>query len=254
MDPTAPATSTAGLGTTGLKPAGNASLGSTMGKDEFLKLLMAQLEYQDPMSPMADHEFVAQLATFSGLEQQMVANERLGELQLSQLSSGNAQLAGFIGKDVVARGDTITLDDGPAAPIAVKLDGPASQVRVTVRDASGSVVSVIEGGPRAAGGNDIAWPGTDGSGNPLPPGNYTVSVDAKDGNGQPVSASTLITGVVSGLSFENGYAELLVGSRRIQPADIISVGAPASTNPIPTANPNPPANPAPEPPSPGIGG
>lgn len=238
MEPTSPTTSTAGLGTTGLQPTGTAALGGALGKDEFLKLLMAQIQFQDPMSPMADHEFVAQLATFSGLEQQMVANERLGELQLSQLSSGNAQLAGFIGQSVVARGDSLTIGDGAVPPVSVQLDGAAAKVDITIRDAAGSVVATIDGGSRPAGSSEVAWPGTDGSGNPLPPGNYSVSVEDTDAQGQPVAASTLTSGVVTGVSFENGYAELLIGSRRIQPADILSVGA--APQPSPTTPPTAP--------------
>ncbi len=240
MDPTTATTNTAGLGTTGLQPSGNAAMGSAMGKDDFLKLLMAQIQYQDPMSPMADHEFVAQLATFSGLEQQMVANERLGELQLAQLSAGNTQLAGFIGKSVVARGDTVTLGEGAVPPVAVQLSGAAATVEITIRDANGSVVATIDGGARPTGSTEIAWNGTGVDGQKLPPGDYTVSVTARDAEGNPVTASPLVSGVVSGLSFENGFAELLVGSRRIQPADILSVGS-APADAIPSPSPTEPA-------------
>lgn len=230
MDPTSKTPhSTGGLGTSGLSPTGTTALGNaatkSLGKDDFLKLLMAQIQYQDPMSPMSDQAFVAQLATFSGLEQQMVANERLGELQMAQLSAGNAQLAGFIGQEVVARGDTLTLDGGPPPPISIQLEGNASDVEVTVRDASGGVVATVSAGGRSAGSGQIAWPGTDANGTPLPPGEYTVSVTAKDAQGGPVGVAPLVSGVVTGISFENGFAELLVGSRRIQPADILSVGS-----------------------------
>lgn len=239
MDPTSSTTSTAGLGTAGLQPAG-APLGNALGKDDFLKLLMAQIQFQDPMSPMADHEFVAQLATFSGLEQQMLANDRLGELQLAQLSTGNAQLAGFIGENVVARGDTMTLGSGPVPPLSVQLDGAAANVTITVRDKAGSIVSTVDAGSRPAGSHDISWPGTGLDGQPLPAGDYTISVEATDAQGEPVTASPLVSGVITGVSFENGFAELLVGSRRIQPADILSVGdapAPAPSTPTPTPTP-----------------
>jgi flagellar basal-body rod modification protein FlgD len=251
MDPVSTSTSTpGGLGTSGITPAGGGALTnaatSSLGKDDFLKLLMAQIQHQDPMSPMADHEFVAQLATFSGLEQQMVANERLGELQMAQLSAGNAQLAGFIGQDVVARGDHLTLTGGTPPPIPIQLASNATEVEVTVRDASGSVVATVKAGSKPEGSGSIAWPGTDADGNALPPGEYTVSVTAKDAQGQSVDVSPLVRGVITGVSFENGYAELLVGSTRIQPADILSVGAPttapASPNNTPILPPLPGTN------------
>jgi flagellar basal-body rod modification protein FlgD len=227
MDPTTATNATAGLGTSGITPAG-APMTSALGKDDFLKLLMAQIQHQDPMSPLADHEFVAQLATFSGLEQQMLSNERLGELQLAELSSGNAQLAGFIGQEVVASGDSLRYDGGTAPPVALDLDGAAAAVKITIKASDGRVVSTIDAGARPEGSSSVPWNAVDANGQPLPAGEYTVSVDAVDRNGNPVTARTLITGTVTGLSFENGYAELLIGDRRIQPADIVSVGAPSS--------------------------
>lgn len=238
MDPTTATTPTAGLGTSGIAPAG-APMGNALGKDDFLKLLMAQIQHQDPMSPMADHEFVAQLATFSGLEQQMLANDRLGELQLAQLSAGNAQLAGFIGQEVVAAGDTVTVGEGTTPPVAIDLDAAAATVTITVKDADGRIVSTIDAGSRSAGSSDVVWNAVDANGQPLPAGDYTVSIEAKDRNGAPVTGRTLVSGTVTGLSFENGYAELLVGEHRIQPADIVSVGTDDTTTSPPPRTPSP---------------
>lgn len=224
MDPISTTSAPTGLGTSGAASSG-ASLGSALGKEDFLKLLMAQLQHQDPMSPMEDHEFVAQLATFSGLEQQMLANDRLEQLQLAQLSAGNAQLTGFIGQHVVARGDTLTLDGGTPPPVAVQLDTAAAHVNVIVRDADGNVVAGFDAGARAPGSHDLSWPGVDKNGQPLPAGDYTVSVTALDAQGRPVNASPLVSGTVSGVSFDKGYPEILVGDHRIAPADILSVDA-----------------------------
>lgn len=223
MDPISTTATTSGLGT-GAAASNGASLGSALGKEDFLKLLMAQLQHQDPMSPMEDHEFVAQLATFSGLEQQMLANDRLEQLQLAQLSAGNAQLTGFIGQEVIARGDTLTLDGGSPPPVAVKLDAPAAHVMVTVRDADGNIVAGFDGGAQGPGSHDLKWAGVDKNGQPLPAGEYSVSVVATDAQGRPVTASPLVSGIVSGVSFDKGYPEILVGDHRIAPADILSVG------------------------------
>ena len=200
-----------------------------MGRDEFLKLLMAQLEHQDPMSPMENHEFVAQLATFSGLEQQMLANTRLQELQLAQMSASNAQLAGFIGQEITAGGEQISLDGKTAGPIGIQLDAPADTVTITVKDQNGKVVYTGERTSLTAGKHEITWPGTDESGNTLPAGVYNVEVAATGADGNPVHASAMVSGVVTGVTFENGYPELLVGDLRVQPAQILSIGAPEET-------------------------
>jgi flagellar basal-body rod modification protein FlgD len=188
------------------------------------------------MEPLKDHEFVAQLATFSGLEQQMLANDRLLELQLAQISTGNAQLAGFIGQSVVARGDSLTIGDGTTPPVGIQLEAAAETVDVTITDASGKIVSTFEAGPLAEGHHDVTWSGKDANGVPLPAGEYTVQVTAKDADGNAITASPLLTGIVTGVTFENGYAELLVGDHHIAPADILSVGAPPSSGPAPANN------------------
>ena len=103
-------TSRAGMVGTGSADASlSGATQESMGRDDFLKLLMAQLEQQDPTNPLENHEFVAQLATFSGLEQQIMSNRKLEELQLGQLSASNAQLTGFIGQEIQARGDVLTV-------------------------------------------------------------------------------------------------------------------------------------------------
>jgi flagellar basal-body rod modification protein FlgD len=247
IGPTSPldplAASSVGMSGSGLTEATT----DTMGRDEFLKLLMAQLEHQDPMNPMENHEFVAQLATFSGLEQQILANQRLQELQLAQMSASNAQLAGFIGKQITAGGEQISLDGKKAAPIGIQLDAPADKVTITVRDAAGKIVYSGERTALSAGQHEITWPGTGANGNPLEAGVYDVEVSASDANGNPVGAAAVVTGIVTGVTFENGYPELLVGDLRVQPAQILSIGAGDGSAPPP------PLQPQSDPPKPALG-
>jgi flagellar basal-body rod modification protein FlgD len=71
--------------------------GDSLGKEDFLKLLVAQLTHQDPTNPMQDTEFVSQLATYSGLEQQMTMNKNLESLIASQNLSTAAAATSLIG-------------------------------------------------------------------------------------------------------------------------------------------------------------
>lgn len=233
VDSTTPTGSTSGIGTD-VASAATGNLANALGKDDFLKLLMAQIKFQDPMQPMADQEFVAQLATFSSLEQQMLSNDKLGELQLGQLSNGNAELAGFIGQEILAKGDSIVVGSGPVTPISAQVGSDVAKIAVTVRDESGRVVSTFETGPQTAGNHELAWSGKDADGNPLKPGTYTVELKATDAAGKDVKASPLTRGTVTGVSFENGYAELLIGTKRVRPADILSVGDPTESTSEPT--------------------
>lgn len=78
----------------------NEKKGNQLGKDEFLKILMAQLANQDPLSPMKDQEFIAQMATFSSLEQMVNMNESMTKLYSGQMFANKLQYSELIGKEV----------------------------------------------------------------------------------------------------------------------------------------------------------
>lgn len=199
--------------------------GQKMGKQEFLNLLVAQLQNQDPLNPVDDKEFVAQLAQFSSLEQAMQTNERLGLLQNTSTALNNAQVAGLIGQTVEATGNKLGLTDTRPLPITYNLGGDVAESTITIRDANGKVVRTMSAGAAQAGTKTAAWDGMDDSGNAMPNGTYTVEVSAKNASGGVVSSSTRVRGVVTSVTFENGGAELIIGAtgQHISPADVISV-------------------------------
>src|SRR4030042_1574536 len=91
--------------TGGATSAAGATASQAAPMDQFLKLLVTQLQHQDPLNPMEAREFATQLAQFSQLEQAFQTNQHLKNLSLYEASSNNAQAIGLIGKEVVARGD-----------------------------------------------------------------------------------------------------------------------------------------------------
>jgi len=207
-------------GSQGLTP----SLGdNSMGKEDFLKLLVAQLGNQDPLQPMENTEFVSQLSQFSGLEQMMNVNKNLEVLQLAQASSANSQVAGLIGRNVEVRGGTLRhLRQGPDA-INFQLEGDAKTVTAKVTDSEGNVLRTLEVGSRGQGVNTIGWDGKDSVGNTLPAGSYGLEIEAKGPNGEEIGASTSYSGVVSGVSFRDGTPMLEVAGSTVQVADIVAV-------------------------------
>lgn len=220
--------SKSGLGTAGVTPSGsNGALSeatsSGMGKDEFLKLLTTQLQNQDPLSPLENHEFVAQLAQFSSLEQQVTTNEQLVQIQLSQMGLANAQLSSFVGKTIRARGDSLTVDAGKAQPVGIELATPASKVDVTIFDQAGNAVRTMSFNNVGDGVKSLPWDGKSNTGSTLADGRYTMEVTATDPQGEAVTVAPLTQGVVDEITFENGYPELVVGQGRILPADVISI-------------------------------
>lgn len=193
-----------------------------MGKEQFLQLLTAQLQHQDPMNPLEDKEFIAQLAQFSMVEQSVATNKHLEMLGMSVGAVVNAQLPSLIGKEITAMGDRATVLEGESTTLGFALEEPATAVTLRVTNESGKEVAAITLGAHEAGQHDHQWDGLDNEGKRVPPGTYRIEVNALNGE-DAVESSTRLTGLVDGLDFSRGYAELMVGGLRLRPADIIEV-------------------------------
>lgn len=194
------------------KPA-EVSKGS-LGKDDFLKLLVTQLQYQDPLNPTDNTQFVAQLAQFSSLEGltnlQKTAEGMKGSLDSMQDYSS----AALIGRSVKADGDSFEFSGSPVTLGYSVMDNAASAV-MTVRDSAGRLVSSADIGAVAAGDHLAEWDGRDNNGTVMGPGDYTFMVSAKGADNSMVKTSTYVTGPVKGVSLEDSGAQLLVGSSKV---------------------------------------
>lgn len=202
---------------------------SQLGKDEFLKLLTAQLAYQDPLSPMDSEAFVAQLAQFSSVEQLQGLGSRLDTLLLAQASANQLGTANLVGREVRFRTDAVTLTGaGAGTELEITLDGKADETSIVFTDSTGRTVRTLRPGKMGAGVNSVAWDGRDEHGNALPAGDYTVTVHAglADAAKTEVGSSLSIHGIVAGVTFENQAPELLVNGRHVKMSDVIQINAP----------------------------
>lgn len=154
--------------------------------DMFLRLMTAQLKNQDPLQPLDGTEFVAQLAQFSGVEQQIKTNERLDTL-LGALTRSAAEMSlGFLGRTVETASGRIELDAGTPAGFAFEVAKPANKAVAVVTDADGVEVRKFDVDASALGRHEAVWDGQDGIGNPASPGVYTVRVQIYDDAGKKV--------------------------------------------------------------------
>ncbi|QFT83082.1 Basal-body rod modification protein FlgD [Roseovarius sp. THAF27] len=135
--------------------------------ETFIKMLTVQMENQDPLNPMESTEFATQLATFSGVEQQVKSNDLLSALSAQMSLMGVSQLSGWIG-----------MEGRAVAPVVFE----GAPVRLTI--AGDSLQRLAVSGDR----EEIAWLGTDASGTVLAPGTYDVTVESF--SGAEVVAST----------------------------------------------------------------
>ena len=196
---------------------------AVMGKDDFLHLLVTQLQHQDPLNPMDSTEFTAQLAQFTSLEQLNNMNENLSYLLLYQASINNSQAVGFIGKTLTALGDSINLADGIPDEIHFELAEDASDTSLNIYDSEGDLVRVLEGGGLDAGKQTMEWDGMNSQGETMPDGLYRFEVVASDSNGDTVKCTTLVNGRVSGVTFKDNVTYLLLGDREIPMGSVIEV-------------------------------
>ena len=141
--------------------------------ETFLPMLTTQMENQDPLNPIESQDFAVQLATFSGVEQQVRTNELLEGLATGFGLAGMSQLAGWVGME--ARVDAPAFFDGTPITLAPSSDPASDAADLIVRDTQGRIVS-REAVPIGAG--NIQWAGVDVSGAPLPPGTYTFELES----------------------------------------------------------------------------
>ncbi len=194
-----------------------------LGRDAFLKLLVTQLQHQDPLNPTDSTEFTAQLAQFSSLEQLGNINDSLGNLQSSQTASNNSQAVNFIGKTVKSSGNSIHVTDGVSDGIQFELGADAKAVFMNIYDSVGNYIKAIESGALSAGEQTLKWDGTDQNGNKVPDGAYTFEVFAVDAADNMVNTKTFISGMVTGVTFKDGRLCLLAGNKEIALDTVIQV-------------------------------
>jgi len=189
---------------------------SVLGKDDFMKLMMEQLQHQDPLNPMDDSQFSAQLAQFSSLEQLQNLNDQMSQSidanYLLTQSINNTLTSTLIGKDVKLSGENLTNNGQNNVNMGYNITGSPASVNVNIYDENGALVRTIENAPSNSGDNKLSWDFTDNDGNRLPEGNYTFEVDAKDSSGESLDTSLFKYGTIGGVKFTENGTVLLVGN------------------------------------------
>ena len=198
---------------------------TVMGKDDFLNLLIAQLQNQDPLNPTDSTEFTAQLAQFSSLEQLGNVNDNLVELKNFQASINNSQAVSLIGKAITANGNSIQLSDDGPVQCDFSLDNDAVLVVASIYDSTGKYVTDFESKNLSAGQHSLFWDGTDKNGNRVANGNYTFEILAADASGRDIDTTTFFSGTVDKVTFENNTSYLVSGNQKIALGDVIEVAA-----------------------------
>ena len=211
------------------------------GKDQFLKMLVAQLRNQDPMNPMDDKEMVQQLATFTHIEQAMETNRQLSALQGMTSSQGRTGMAALIGKDVTADAANLHFSRQSEEPIDLrwKSSGPTTQAMITITDGRDLPVRIMHLSGNEAAGGQAFWDGKDSAGANVLDGEYHVRVVTALANGQMQEVPAHLRGKAAGIGFDESGAAVMVGNVRVRPQEMNQVQmtpAPAPQASVPQPN------------------
>lgn len=212
------------LASSGFEQAPQGTSASSAPRDQFLRLLVAQLQHQDPLSPQDSASFVAQLAQFASLEQSAETNHLLQSIESSYASTTRAGYTNLVGRVISARTDHVKMPTSAAnGDLSVHLETAAENVEVAFLDASGREVKTVALGARGEGDVDVVWDGTDQNGVRVADGTYTIEVRATGPGGATVDAYAQIRGLVDAVEFRGGSVIFRIGANTISPAEIVSV-------------------------------
>ncbi len=200
---------------------------SELGKDDFLKLMITQLKYQDPLNPMESNEYASQLAQFSSLEQLSNLNENVtnsidANYYLTQ-SINNTMSATLIGKDVKLTTNAITYNGQDSVDLGYTLPADASELTIKIYDEYGNLVNTVTPDKKTEGDSKLSWDFTDNNGSKVGIGNYTFEVAATSTNGTDMTVDNYLVGTIGGIKFTEEGTMLMIGNVAYSVAQITEI-------------------------------
>lgn len=189
--------------------------GAQVNKDEFLQLLVVQLQNQDPLDPMKNEDFAVNLAQFSQLEQLVDINNKIGAEK--ETGTDISSLASYLGHNVALNTDSIEVESGNGGSIKFKLDNTSPNVKLDLLAADGSIVKTVSLGQFDKGTHVVDLENLGVSS-----GNYGFNVKALNPAGFEQTLDAKVAGIVSGF-VPGAEPKLLVGSKEVTPGDIAEV-------------------------------
>ena len=171
--------------------------GGGMDKTSFLKLFTTQLQNQNPLEPVKNEAFVAQLAQFSQLEATTNMSESLTQMIASMKGDRMMNSASLVGKMVAAPDQPAVLTKGQPVTVGIDLPNGADSIAVNILDKGGNTVRTGALPSQKAGLATFNWDGTNDSGDALPDGNYTITATGTVAGKTAVVQAAPMTRVIS---------------------------------------------------------
>lgn len=214
-----------GIGRTATGPQVQASAQTTLGQNDFLKLMTAQLKNQDPFAPVDNTQMVAQMAQFSSLAGISEMNTTLQAIAAKLTSASQGDAMAYVGRTVLTAGDTAYPRTTGGLAGGIELAGDAASLSVSISDANGAVLRTLSLGEQKAGTVSYDWDGSTDSGAPAGDGPFTISAVARNDAGKVVSTTPLVWAPVSTVAIADGEPILtLPGLGEVKASAVRAIG------------------------------
>lgn len=196
-------------------------------QDYFMKMLLAQIQNQDPLNAQDPAQMTSQLTqlnTASGIERLNSSISAMLEQTSAQAFMSNASL---IGSQVLAKGDVLSLGESGEVGFGLKLAGGSAKTTVKLMAADGSVIDELSLGALSAGVHSFTWDGAGYDGTRAASGQYRLLAEASDGQGTPVLTNAMTQGLVSAVNRTDAGAQFLTADgRSLAPVDLFQLSKP----------------------------
>ncbi len=181
----------------------NSESRSELGQEDFLQLIVAQIQNQDPFEPVENGAFIGQLAQFGTVDGVNNLNDAFAEFSQSLLNSQTLNAAGLIGKSVLLEGNQIAVTEGEPVEAYVDASSQSGVATVLITNAAGELVRTAPVSLVNPGLNSIGWDGLDNDGNPVPPGSYFVTASVFTGETE-IALPTTVKNKIQSVNLNNG--------------------------------------------------
>ena len=215
---------------TGLNAATNAEYATTadstnkniLGKDDFMKLLLVELQHQDPTEPMDSEKILSQTSQLATLEASENTNKALSDLAASLGNSQQFSTIAAIGKTADIGSNAVVLDEGSDTTFEVYFPDDVERGNVEILDVNGNILKTLDVGTNPKGVYQFTWDGTDSSGNAVDSGIYYATASYTNPNGDALTTRVGAYPIES-VRFENGETFVKVGSNYVPLSQIVEV-------------------------------
>ena len=186
----------------------------TLGQEEFLELMTTQLLNQDPLAPMENGDFIGQMASFGTVSGIGDLNNAFSDLSTAFQSNQALQASTMVGRNVLIESNVGSFNSAGILEASVDLASPASNVVVTVSDASGQLINRQELGSQPAGLVNYRWNGESSNGQNYNSGAYRVTAEVQRGDDRS-SSLTLTSAQVESVTLGKGGQDLTLSVSNI---------------------------------------